>query len=45
MVAVAASVFPTSLAGVPLEPRLPATATVLGGWEIDRAHAEVIERA
>jgi len=45
MVAVAASVFPTSLAGVPLEPRLPATATALGGWEIDRAHAEVIERA
>jgi len=45
MVAVAASVFPTSLAGVALEPRLPATATVLGGWEIDRAHAEVIERA
>jgi len=45
MVAVAGSVFPTSLAGVPLEPRLPATATALGGWEIDRAHAEVIERA
>ena len=45
MVAVAASVFPTSLAGVPLEPGLPATATALGGWEIDRAHAEVIERA
>ena len=45
MVAVAASVFPTSLAGVPLKPRLPATATALGGWEIDRAHAEVIERA
>ena len=45
MVAVAESVFPTSLAGMPLEPRLPATATALGGWEIDRAHAEVIERA
>jgi len=45
IVAVAASVFPTSLAGVPLEPRLPATAMALGGWEIDRAHAEVIERA
>ncbi|HEX4361631.1 MAG TPA: DUF222 domain-containing protein, partial [Pseudonocardia sp.] len=44
LVATAASVFPTSLAGEPLEPRLPATATALGGWEIDRAHAEVIER-
>jgi hypothetical protein len=45
LVAAAASVFPTSLTGEPLEPRLPATATALGGWEIDRAHAEVIERA
>ena len=45
MVAVAESVFPTSLHGEALEPRLPATATALGGWEIDRAHAEVIERA
>jgi 5-methylcytosine-specific restriction protein A len=44
LVAVAASVFPTSLTGEALEPRLPATATALGGWEIDRAHAEVIER-
>jgi len=44
LVATAASVFPTSLAGEALEPRLPATATALGGWEIDRAHAEVIER-
>jgi len=44
LVATATSVFPTSLAGEPLEPRLPATATALGGWEIDRAHAEVIER-
>jgi len=44
LVATAASVFPTSLAGEPLEPRLPATATALGGWEIDRTHAEVIER-
>src|SRR5882757_9172878 len=43
MVAVAAGVFPTSLTGEPLAPRLPATA--LDGWEIDRAHAEVIERA
>ncbi|MGH8921666.1 MAG: DUF222 domain-containing protein, partial [Actinomycetes bacterium] len=45
MVAVAESVFPTSLHGQALEPVLPATATALGGWEIDRAHAEVIERA
>jgi len=44
LVAVAASVFPTSLHGEPLEPRLPATAMALGGWEIDQAHAEVIER-
>jgi hypothetical protein len=44
LVATAGSVFPTSLAGEPLEPRLPATATALGGWEIDRTHAEVIER-
>ena len=45
MVAVAESVFPTSLHGQKLEPVLPATATALGGWEIDQAHAEVIERA
>ena len=45
LVAAAVSVFPTSLTGEPLEPRLPATATALGGWEIDRAHAEVIQRA
>src|SRR5713101_7782189 len=44
LVAVAGSVFPTSLHGEPLEPRLPATAMALGGWEIDQAHAEVIER-
>jgi len=44
LVATAAGVFPTSLAGEALEARLPATATALGGWEIDRAHAEVIER-
>src|SRR5882672_701525 len=42
LVAVAGSVFPTSLHGEPLEPRLPATAMALGGWEIDQAHAEVI---
>jgi hypothetical protein len=45
IVALAGSVFPTSLHGEALEPRLPATATALGGWEIGRAHGEVIERA
>ncbi|HEY0574633.1 MAG TPA: DUF222 domain-containing protein [Pseudonocardia sp.] len=45
MVAVARSVFPTTLGGLPLEPQLPATAMALAGWEIDQAHAEVIERA
>src|SRR5882672_833285 len=44
LVAVAASVFPTSLHGQPLQPKLPGTAMALGGWEIDQAHAEVIER-
>ena len=44
LVATAASVFPTSLTGEALQPRLPGTAIALGGWEIDRAHAEVIER-
>jgi Domain of unknown function (DUF222)/HNH endonuclease len=44
LVATAASVFPTSLAGEALAARLPATATAtaLGGWEIDRAHADLI---
>jgi 5-methylcytosine-specific restriction protein A len=45
MVAVARAVFPTSLGGLALEPRLPATAMALAGWEIDQAHAEVIEHA
>jgi 5-methylcytosine-specific restriction protein A len=45
IVALAGSIFPTSLRGEALEPRLPATATALGGWEIGRAHGEVIERA
>src|SRR5882724_7510400 len=45
MVAVARAVFPTTLAGLPLEPRLPATAMALAGWEIDQAHAEVIDQA
>jgi 5-methylcytosine-specific restriction protein A len=45
MVALAGSVFPTTLDGQPLEPELPATAAALGGFEIDQAHAEVIERA
>jgi hypothetical protein len=44
MVAVASSVFPTrSLVGEVLEPKLPATAMALGAFEIDLAHAEVIE--
>ena len=45
IVAVARAVFPTTLGGVALEPRLPATAMALAGWEIDQAHAEVIEHA
>jgi 5-methylcytosine-specific restriction protein A len=44
LVSVAASVFPTSLAGEPLEPKLPATAMALGAFEIDQAHVEVIDR-
>ncbi|HEX4251201.1 MAG TPA: DUF222 domain-containing protein [Pseudonocardia sp.] len=44
MVALAWSIFPTSLQGAALEPRLPAPATALGGWEIGQAHGEVIER-
>jgi Domain of unknown function (DUF222) len=45
MVAVASSVFPTrSLVGEVLEPKLPATAMALGAYEIDLAHAEVIEQ-
>ncbi len=45
MVAVAAGVFPTrSLVGEVLEPKLPATAMALGAFEIDLAHAEVIEQ-
>src|ERR1700704_1283776 len=42
MVAVARAVFPTSLGGLALEPRLPATAMALAGWEIDQAPAERI---
>ena len=45
VVAVARAVFPTALGGLPVEPRLPATAMALAGWEIDQAHAEVIEKA
>ncbi|HZE65156.1 MAG TPA: DUF222 domain-containing protein [Sporichthyaceae bacterium] len=45
MVAVARAVFPTTLGGVAVEPRLPATAMALAGWEIGQAHAEVIEHA
>jgi Domain of unknown function (DUF222) len=44
MVAVASGVFPTrSLVGEVLEPKLSATAMALGAFEIDLAHAEVIE--
>jgi 5-methylcytosine-specific restriction protein A len=45
MVSSARAVFPTGLGGEPLEPKLPATATALAGYEIDTAHAEVIDRA
>jgi 5-methylcytosine-specific restriction protein A len=45
MVAVASSIFPTTLDGQPLQPELPATAAALASFEIDQAHAEVIERA
>ncbi|WP_051581158.1 HNH endonuclease signature motif containing protein [Pseudonocardia acaciae] len=44
MVAVARAVFPTTLDGHPVEPKLPATATVLATGEIDAQHADVIER-
>jgi hypothetical protein len=44
-VSTATAVFPVSLTGEPLEPKLPATATALGGYEIDTAHADVIDRA
>jgi 5-methylcytosine-specific restriction protein A len=45
LVSTAAAVFPTSLTGERVEPKLPATATALAGYEIDQAHAEVIDRA
>jgi 5-methylcytosine-specific restriction protein A len=45
MVALARSLFPRTLDGQVLEPELPATAAALAGFEIDQAHAEVIERA
>jgi 5-methylcytosine-specific restriction protein A len=45
LVGLAERLFPTtSLAGEPLPPALPATATAWGGFEIDQAHAEVIDR-
>ncbi len=44
-VSTARAVFPTGLGGEPLEPKLPATATALAGYEIDAAHADVIDRA
>jgi 5-methylcytosine-specific restriction protein A len=46
LVGLAERLFPTtSLTGEPLPPVLPATATAWGGFEIDQAHAEVIDRA
>jgi 5-methylcytosine-specific restriction protein A len=45
MVSTARAVFPTGLGGEPLEPKLPATATALAGYEIDTEHALVIDRA
>lgn len=45
LVSTATAVLPTSLTGQPVEPKLPATATALGSYEIDQAHAEVIDRA
>jgi Domain of unknown function (DUF222) len=45
LVATAAAVFPTTLDGQPLEPKLPATAAALATGEIDTTHAEVIEHA
>lgn len=45
LVATATAVLPASLLGEQLEPKLPATATALGGYEIDQAHAAVIDRA
>jgi 5-methylcytosine-specific restriction protein A len=40
----AGQVFPTTLAGAPVEPVLAATATALAAFEIDQAHAEVIDQ-
>jgi 5-methylcytosine-specific restriction protein A len=45
MLALVRSIFPRTLNGQVLEPELPATAAALGAFEIDQAHAEVIERA
>jgi 5-methylcytosine-specific restriction protein A len=45
LVATATAVLPASLLGEQVEPKLPATATALGGYEIDQAHAAVIDRA
>jgi hypothetical protein len=45
LVGLAERLFPTtSLTGEPLPAALPATATAWGGYEIDQAHAEVIDR-
>jgi 5-methylcytosine-specific restriction protein A len=46
LVGLAERLFPTtSSTGEPLPPALPATATAWDGYEIDQAHAEVIDRA
>jgi uncharacterized protein DUF222 len=45
LVAMATAVFPTTLHGQPLLPKLPATAAALAAGEIDTSHAEVIEHA
>ena len=46
LVGLAQRLFPsTSLTGEPLAPVLAATATAWAGFEIDQAHAEVIDRA
>jgi 5-methylcytosine-specific restriction protein A len=45
LVALGSAVFPTTLDGQSVEPKLPATAAALATGQIDTAHAEVIEHA
>jgi 5-methylcytosine-specific restriction protein A len=40
----ASQMFPTTLAGQPVDPVLPATAAALAAWSIHPDHAEVISR-